>query len=118
MQVIQATAMPARKFAENATIRQELAQMDILQNIAASESADIQEAGIILLTDIREMLYAENVPLKPVLVGLGHLVVLQIVVVTVRIIGGNRPAIVEICLALHVNSNNVLADMVNMRSMG
>ena len=72
MQVIQATAMPARKFAENATIRQELAQMDILQDIAASAPAEKQEAtaGIIILTAILGKLCAVNVKGKPVLMGI------------------------------------------------
>ena len=67
-----ATGIQARKFAANATTRQELAQMDILQNIAASAPAEKQEAtaGTMLATAIQEKLCAENVPLKPVLVGI------------------------------------------------
>ena len=70
-----------------------------------------------LLTDILEMLYAENVQRKRVLAGLGCLVVLLTAAVMVRIIGGKIQAQVEIWIAIHVNRNNVLADLVNMKSM-
>ena len=72
MQAMPATGIPARKFAENATTRQELVQMDMLQNIAASAPAAIQEAtaGIIILTAIQGKLCVGNVKRKPVLVGI------------------------------------------------
>ena len=72
MQAMPATGMPVRKFAENATIRQELAQMDILQDIAASAPAEKQEvtAGIIILMAIQGKLCAGNVKVKPVLMGI------------------------------------------------
>ena len=67
-----ATGIPARKFAENATIRQELVQMDILPNTAVSAPAAIQEAtaGIIILTAIQGKLCAENVQRNPVLMDI------------------------------------------------
>ena len=69
--------IPARKFAENATIRQELVQMDILQNIAASAPAEKQEAtaGIIILTAIQGKLCVVNVKQNPVLVGIINFIV-------------------------------------------
>ena len=72
-----ATGIPARKFAENATTRQELAQMDILQDIAASAPAEKQEAtaGIIILTAIQGKLCEGHVKRKPVLVGIINFIV-------------------------------------------
>ena len=86
MQAMPAMGIPARKFAENATIRQELVQMDILPNTAVSAPAAIQEAtaGTMLATDILEMLYAENVPLKRVLAGINVGLIVKILKICLK----------------------------------